>query len=127
MSNPDMRVPISHALSMESKRLSLNFSEIDFFNLNLTFRDFPKDRMGIVNIAREICNKGGLSGAIFNAANEVAVKNFLEDKLPFNKIYDVIYRTFDAVKVSKDLNVDSIYEIDNQTRMEAQKVVKFIS
>ena len=52
MSNPDMRVPISNALSLESNRLNLDFSEIDFSSLNLTFQPFPEDRMGIVNIAR---------------------------------------------------------------------------
>ena len=127
MSNPDMRVPISHALSLESKRLSLNFSEIDFSSLNLTFKSFPEDRIGIVNIAREICNQGGLSGTVFNAANEVAVQNFLENKITFNKIYDVIYRTFDAITLSKDVSIDSIYEIDKQTRMEAEMVLKSIT
>ena len=127
MSNPDMRVPISHALSLESNRLNLDFSEIDFSSLNLTFQPFPEDRMGIVNIAREICNHGGLLGTVFNAANEVAVQNFLENKITFNKIYDVIYRTFDAMTLSKDINIDLIYEIDNQTRIEAKKVLKSIS
>jgi 1-deoxy-D-xylulose-5-phosphate reductoisomerase len=127
MSNPDMRVPISHALSLESNRLNLDFSEIDFSSLNLTFQPFPEDRMGIVNIAREICNHGGLLGTIFNAANEVAVQNFLENKITFNKIYDVIYRTFDAMTLSKDINIDLIYEIDNQTRIEAKKVLKSIT
>ena len=127
MSNPDMRVPISHALSLESNRLNLDFSEIDFSSLNLTFQPFPEDRIGIVNIAREICNHGGLLGTIFNAANEVAVQNFLENKITFNKIYDVIYRTFDAMTLSKDINIDLIYEIDNQTRIEAKKVLKSIT
>ena len=127
MSNPDMRVPISNALSLESNRLNLDFSEIDFSSLNLTFQPFPEDRMGIVNIAREICNHGGLLGTVFNAAKEVAVQNFLENKITFNKIYDVIYRTFDAMTLSKDINIDLIYEIDNQTRIEAKKVLKSIS
>jgi 1-deoxy-D-xylulose-5-phosphate reductoisomerase len=127
MSNPDMRVPIAHALSIDSNRLPLTFSEIDFSSLNLTFQNFPEDRIGIENIAREICNQGGLLGAVFNAANEVAVQNFLDNKITFNKIYDVIYRTFDAINVSNDLCIDSVYEIDKQTRMEAKKVLKFIT
>lgn len=127
MSNPDMRVPISHALSLEEKRLSLEFSEINFSSLNLTFQKFPEDRKGIENIAREICNNGGSSGTIFNAANEVAVDSFLNNKIKFNMIYDVIYRTFDVMPMSKILEIESIYEIDKQSRMEAHKVVKSIS
>ena len=127
MSNPDMRVPIAHALSVNEGRLNLNFSEIDFSSLNLSFQEIPKDRTQIFNIARYVCNNGGSSGIIFNAANEVAVKSFLEEQITFDKIYAVIYRTFDAIPMSKNLDIESIYEIDNQTRIEAKKVVKSVS
>ena len=127
MSNPDMRVPISHALSLEESRLSLNFSEINFSSLNLTFQEFPKDRLEIANLAREVCNTRGSTGTVFNAANEIAVENFLSDKITFNKIYEVIYRTFNAIPVSKNIDIEAIHEIDNQTRMEAKKVVKSLT
>jgi len=127
MSNPDMRVPISHALSVEESRLSLNFSEINFSSLNLTFQEFPKDRLEIANLAREVCNTRGSTGTVFNAANEIAVENFLSDKITFNKIYEVIYRTFNAIPVSKNIDIEAIHEIDNQTRMEAKKVVKSLT
>ena len=127
MSNPDMRVPISHALSLEESRLSLNFSEINFSSLNLTFQEFPKDRLEIANLAREVCNTRGSTGTVFNAANEIAVENFLSDNITFNKIYEVIYRTFNAIPVSKNIDIEAIHEIDNQTRMEAKKVVKSLT
>ena len=127
MSNPDMRVPISHALSLEESRLSLNFSEINFSSLNLTFQEFPKDRLEIANLAREVCNTRGSTGTVFNAANEIAVENFLSDNITFNKIYEVIYRTFNAIPVSKNIDIEAMHEIDNQTRMEAQKVVKSLT
>ena len=127
MSNPDMRVPIAHALSGNDRRLNIDFSEIDFSSLNLTFQEIPQDRTQIFNIARYVCNHGGSSGIIFNASNEVAVKSFLEEQITFDKIYEVIYRTFDAIPMSKNLDIESIYEIDNQTRIEAKKVVKSVS
>ena len=126
MSNPDMRVPISHALSGVN-RLPINFLEIDFSSLNLSFQDFPEDRAYIVNIAREICNSGGSSGTVFNAANEIAVSSFLKDKIKFSQIYDVIYRTFDLMPLSNNLSIEAIYEIDNQSRREAEKVVKSLT
>ena len=126
MSNPDMKVPISHALS-NSNRLPINFLEIDFSSLELSFKNFPSDRKNLENIAREICNVGGSSGTIFNAANEIAVQEFLLNKIKFNDIYEVIYRTFDAITVSNNLNVEAIYEIDHQARMEAEKMVKSIT
>jgi 1-deoxy-D-xylulose-5-phosphate reductoisomerase len=127
MSNPDMRVPISHALSVNDSRLNLDFSEIDFSSLSLTFQKIPEDRVQIFNIARYICNNGGSSGIIFNAANEIAVQSFLNEQITFDKIYEVIYRTFDTVTLSKSIDLETIYEIDNQTRIEAKKVVKSIS
>jgi 1-deoxy-D-xylulose-5-phosphate reductoisomerase len=127
MSNPDMRVPIAHALSVSDRRLNLDFSEIDFSSLSLTFQKIPEDRVQIFNIARYICNNGGSSGIIFNAANEIAVQSFLMEQITFDKIYEVIYRTFDTVPLSKNIDLKTIYEIDNQTRIEAKKVVKSIS
>ena len=127
MSNPDMRVPIAHALSVSDRRLNLDFSEIDFSSLSLTFQKIPEDRTQIFDIARYVCNNKGSSGIIFNAANEVAVQSFLNEEITFDKIYEVIYRTFDIIPMSKDIDLNTIYEIDNQTRIEAEKVVKSIS
>ena len=78
-----MRVPIAHALS-EEQRLPIDFNNLDFSNLNLSFQEFPSDRMEIQDIAREVCNKGGFLGTIFNAANEVAVESFLNKKINFD-------------------------------------------
>ena len=127
MSNPDMRVPIAHALSVSNRRLNLDFSEIDFSTLSLTFQKIPEDRTQIFDIARYVCNNKGSSGIIFNAANEVAVQSFLNEDITFDKIYEVIYRTFDTIPMSKDVDLNTIYEIDNQTRIKAEKVVKSIS
>jgi 1-deoxy-D-xylulose-5-phosphate reductoisomerase len=126
MSNPDMTVPIAHALS-DSRRLKNNFDAIDFSSLSLTFNEFPEDRKKLENIAREVCKNGNSSGIVFNAANEIAVKNFLEDEISFNQIYDVIYRTFETTPMSNISDIESIYEKDIESRMEAKKVVKSIS
>ena len=126
MSNPDMRVPIAHALS-DNNRLPIEFNNLNFRSLELSFQEFPSDRMHIQHIAREVCKEGGFLGTIFNAANEIAVKSFLSRKISFEKIYDVIYRTFDNKIMSKDLTIESINEVDMETRIEAKKVVKSLS
>ena len=126
MSSPDMQVPIAHALN-DTARLPINFNSLDFTSLNLSFQEFPSDRMEIQDIAREVCNKGGLLGTIFNAANEVAVDSFLNNKINFNRIYEVIYRTFDKNHLSNELSIESINEADLQTRIKAEKVVKSFS
>ena len=123
MSSPDMRVPIAHALS-EENRIPIDFKDLDFSNLNLSFQEFPSDRSKIQDIARDVCNKGGFLGTVFNAANEIAVESFLNKKIKFNEIYEVIYRTFDKNIVSNEVTIESINEVDAQTRIHAQKVVK---
>ena len=123
MSSPDMRVPIAHALS-EENRIPIDFKDLDFSNLNLSFQEFPSDRSKIQDIAREVCNKGGFLGTVFNAANQIAVESFLNTKINFNEIYEVIYRTFDKNYLSNELSIESINEADVQTRIKAEKVVK---
>ena len=123
LSMPDMRVPIAHALS-NINRLSIDYDPVDFTSLNLTFQEFPNDRKKIQDIARHVCNEGGHLGTIFNAANEVAVESFLNDQITFEKIYEVIYRTFDINSMSKEVSIESINEVDAQTRIHAHKVVK---
>ena len=53
--------------------------------------------------------------------------DFLDDYDVIDKIYDVIYRTFDESNVSNELSIETINDIDRHTRIEAQKVVKSIS
>ena len=66
-------------------------------------------------------------GTVFNAANEIAVESFINGEIKFNEIYEVIYRTFTIDHVSNDLSLESIHDIDTQTRIEAKKVVKSIN
>ena len=84
-----MRVPIAHALSDEN-RLNINFRELDFDNLSLSFSAFPKSRKMIEDLAREVCKIKNGSGIVFNAANEVAVDAFLNSEIKFLEIFDVI-------------------------------------
>ena len=123
MSSPDMRVPIAHALS-DKRRVPINFDSLNFSSLNLSFQEFPLDRMQVQNIAREVCISGSNLGTVFNASNEIAVESFINGLISFDKIYEVIYRTFDINIMSKDISIDSINDIDKQTRIEAKKVVK---
>ena len=83
--------------------------------------------MQIQNLAREVCNVGGLSGVIFNAANEIAVDNFLKGQIKFTEIYDVIFRTFDISIMSNEMSLDAINQMDIETRIKAEKVVKSIA
>tara|TARA_Y100001936_G_scaffold37587_1_gene35729 strand:- start:24 stop:1172 length:1149 start_codon:yes stop_codon:yes gene_type:complete len=126
MSSPDMKIPIANGLS-DINRVPISFEQLDFTSLKLSFQEFPNDRKKIQEIAREVCNKGSNLGVVFNAANEIAVDSFVNGQINFDKIYEVIYRTFDKNNVSNDVSIEAINDIDRHTRIQAKKVVKSIS
>ena len=126
MSNPDMRVPIANAMSYD-KRLSIPFQPIDFNNLKLNFESFPNDRAEIVQLAREAVREDNSKGIYFNAANEIAVENFLKKKITFRQIYEVILRTFDTKEMSKFNSIEDIFEIDQEARNISNKVIKSLT
>ena len=126
MSNPDMRVPIANAMS-DDNRLSIPFQPIDFNNLKLNFESFPNDRAEIVHFAREAVREDSSKGIYFNAANEIAVENFLKKRITFRQIYEVILRTFDTKEMSKFNSIEDIFEIDQEARNISNMVIKSLT
>ncbi|MFL2711580.1 MAG: 1-deoxy-D-xylulose-5-phosphate reductoisomerase [Gammaproteobacteria bacterium] len=123
MSNPNMEVPIANALGLD-QRLPINFEPINFLGLNLSFEPIADGREVIFEMAREVCNKKGNLGVIFNASNEIAVDAFINKSIEFVDIYKVIQRTFDHFSCSKVSSLDDIFEYDKQARIQAEKVIK---
>jgi 1-deoxy-D-xylulose-5-phosphate reductoisomerase len=123
MSNPNMEVPIANALGL-GQRLPINFEAIKFSGLNLSFEPIADGREAIFEMAREVCNKKGNLGVIFNASNEIAVDAFINKKINFVDIYNVIQRTFDHFSCSKIDTLEDIFEYDKQARIQAEKVIK---
>ena len=121
-----MRVPIANALS-DNDRLSIPFNPLDFDNLKLSFESFPNDRIEIVQLAREAVREENSKAIFFNAANEVAVDNFLKNKISFNQIYEVILRTFDTKDMSKVNSLEEIFEIDKEARNISNMVIKSLT
>ena len=126
MSNPNMEVPIANALGLES-RLPIQFEELNFSKLNLTFEKIPDGREIVFDMAREVCNKRGNLGVIFNASNEIAVDAFINKKINFSDIYSVIERTFNNFPCSKITALEDIFDYDKQARIQAEKVIKSLN
>ena len=123
MSNPNMEVPIANALGA-GNRMPIQFDELNFSELNLTFEKIPDGREIIFDMAREVCNKNGNLGVIFNASNEMAVDAFVNQKINFSDIYKVIERTFNHFPGSKIATLGDIFDYDKQARIQAEKVIK---
>ncbi|MDH3802988.1 MAG: 1-deoxy-D-xylulose-5-phosphate reductoisomerase, partial [Deltaproteobacteria bacterium] len=86
MGIPDMRIPIAYALAYP-ERLELGLPRLDFFTVQtLTFQEPDLNRFPCLKLAFAACKAGGTMPAVLNAANEVAVQAFLDNRIPFSGI-----------------------------------------
>ncbi len=90
MGIPDMRAAISYAISLPG-RLDIGVEFPDFTTIkNLEFEKCDNEKFPSLDFAFEVCKKGGTLPAVMNAANEVAVEAFLDKKISFPTIYNII-------------------------------------
>lgn len=124
MGMPDMREPIQYALTAP-KRLELTMKKLDFTEvMSLDFlpprrKDFPA-----LDLAYEVGKASGFKPAIFNAANEIAVYAFLDHKIKFNHIFDVVYNVVQAAPSEQEFTLENLLKIDEWARKEAAKYIK---
>ncbi len=129
LSNPSMTVPIANALGMGAlkKRVDISFDALFKRNTQLNFKTLPKDRREYFDLAFQVIDQKGNAGVVFNAANEVAVKAFIDGRIKFLGIYEVLKRTFKAIPWSKITDMKDIHHFDNYARKYALKVVKSLT
>ncbi|MCR5486183.1 MAG: 1-deoxy-D-xylulose-5-phosphate reductoisomerase [Lachnospiraceae bacterium] len=121
LGTPDMHLPIQYALSYP-ERIPLEGKRVDFFELGkLTFEKPDIDTFRGLALALEAAKKGGSLPTVFNAANEEAVRLFLEDRISFLGIPRVIEEAMDRIAFTENPSVDDIMEIEAETR----KIVKW--
>jgi len=124
---PDMRVPISYALSYP-ERLDTGLSRLNLTECsNLSFRKPDTGRFPALQTAYEACRTGGCMPAVLNAANEIAVAAFLDGKLKFPEISQVVAETMQRTDYMADTDINTILESDRQARIEAAAVVRNIT
>ncbi|QQS35918.1 MAG: 1-deoxy-D-xylulose-5-phosphate reductoisomerase [Ignavibacteriales bacterium] len=113
---PDMKLPIQYALSFP-ERLKNDFVRTDFPAIgNLTFFEPDLNKYECLQLAYDVLNEGGTAPCILNAANEVAVSKFLEGKIGFTKIPEIINRSLDKVVNHNDPDLEMIIECDKLAR-----------
>lgn len=116
---PDMRIPIAYALSYPS-RMKVNCRPLDITRLGeLTFLPVEKRRYPALNLAYQALSVGGTMPVVLNAANEVAVAGFLEQRLGFRAIHRVIEKTMAAHASKRPRDVGEILEVDRWAREKA--------
>lgn len=116
MGEPDMKVPIQYALTYP-KRVKNSFPKIDFAQRNsLTFEKPDMDTFKCLSLAYRAIKTGGTMPTVMNGANEMAVAAFLENKIGFLDIADIIEKTMMSYNVKYDYAVEDLVEADKWAR-----------
>lgn len=113
---PDMRVPIAYALTYPERW----FGEYNRLNLkqdwNWQIYQPNTDKFPCLKLAYESLKMGGTAPAILNAADEAAVALFLNEKIRFDQISEIIEECLDNIPIEKELDLETILETDRKTK-----------
>ncbi|MBR2594250.1 MAG: 1-deoxy-D-xylulose-5-phosphate reductoisomerase [Firmicutes bacterium] len=124
MGMPDMRIPISYALTYPF-RMENNFERLNLFEKNnLTFEKPDFDTFKCLKLAYRAIETGGTMPAVMNGANEKAVYKFLEGKLKFIEIPEIIEQTMNAYNVISDYELEDVIEADKWAKAYAESIIK---
>ena len=121
---PDMREPIGLALSFPD-RLTLGNRKLDFASLGaLHFESPDEERFPNLGIARRAFERGGNIPCAMNAANEVAVKAFLEGRTDFYGITEIVEKSVSGATFVANPSLDDIFSTHEETLRRAQELIK---
>jgi 1-deoxy-D-xylulose-5-phosphate reductoisomerase len=116
---PDMRVPISYALTYP-ERAATPLPPLDLTSLTLEFSPPDTETFPMLPLARAAGEEGGSAPCVYNAANEVAVAAFLAGRLPFLGIPEVVGETLAAAGADPVRDVDDLVDADRAARALAE-------
>ena len=115
LGTPDMRLPIQYALYYPERRY-LEGERLDFNKLKeITFEDPDMETFLGLPMAMDAARAGGSMPTVFNAANELAVKKFLQEKIGFLDIYEIIGQSMDRHQVIANPDLDEILAVEAET------------
>ncbi len=126
LSNPDMRLPIQYALTFP-ERIKSGVQELSLTRIKKLEFDVPDfKRFPSLELALKAGKTGGTMPAAMNAANEVAVENFLKKEIAFSQIPEVVKKVMDKHLLNKNPTIRQILDSDLNSRKAALKIIKEI-
>ena len=121
---PDMRVPISYALH-HPERADVDVPTLDLASQGeLSFEQPDFEAFPCLRLAREAGEAGGTAPCVLNAANEVAVAAFLEGRIPFTGIAEVVGEALEALPATQPSHFEDLYAADAEAREEATRLIE---
>ncbi|SET17874.1 1-deoxy-D-xylulose 5-phosphate reductoisomerase [Nitrosomonas marina] len=116
LGNPDMRTPIAHAMGYP-RRIESGVSPLDMFEVaHLGFEKPDFKRFPCLRLAYRALEMGDNMPAILNAANEIAVESFLDEKMPFTSIPAMIEHVMDTFEKKTMQSLSDVLEVDSNAR-----------
>lgn len=123
MGAPSMEVPISLALSYP-QRIATSVEPLSFKKaFSLQFEPLNRKDYPLYDLAMTCAKEGGTLPCALNAADEVAVKAFLDGKIKFTAIYDVVAGVLAATPRDEAVSFKQLEEVDKTARWKAQKII----
>jgi 1-deoxy-D-xylulose-5-phosphate reductoisomerase len=123
LGNPDMRTPIAHAMAWP-ERISSGVSSLDIINAaRLDFEAPDLSRFPCLALAIQAAHKGGSAPIALNASNEVAVGAFLENKILFTQISEVVAIVLEETAIVELSSLNAIQNCDRRSRELAARLV----
>ena len=124
LGKPDMRIPISYALTYP-RRMSYDFPRLELTEVsNLTFIKPDFTRFPCLKLAFDALNNFGTAPTILNAANEIAVNAFLEEKIRFVEISSIIDKALSSIDIVENPDINQIQEADIETRNFVESLIR---
>ena len=123
LGNPDMRIPIAYGLAWP-ERIETCAQRLDLFDIaHLDFKEAEADRFPCLQLAREAIKQGGTSCVILNAANEVAVNEFLNKRIKFTDIPTIIESVMSDITQNTANTLEVILRDDGLARNRALQII----
>jgi len=121
LGSPDMRLPIQYAL-MYPVRCACPATRLNLETLSsLTFEAVDRRKFPCLDLAYEAARAGGSWPSVLNAANEVAVQWFLDRRIGFDEIPEIIRKALDAHPRQEVQSVEDVLEVDRQVREKLER------
>ena len=127
MAVPDMGLPIQYAMTWPDRVVS-PYERLDFAKMrDLTFREPDLEKTPCLGLAMECARRGGAAPCVMSAANESAVALFLEGRIGFNDIYDIVQEAVDRLGDMPAEDLDDILAADEAARELVREKLQYFS
>ena len=123
LGSPDMCIPIAHALAFP-ERIESGAEPLDLARItNLNFQEPNWSEIPCLQLAKQVALTGGASPIVMNAANEIAVEQFINKTISFTEIYELIDKVIHSFDLSEPRSIGDVLTIDSNARKQAIELI----